>query len=643
MSNVGKINTNDTLRPLMTEVLPYETPLWFSNTIIHRRCTQNPKVFDKFFKGSHGPLKPLDYRIKRTKSGTRSLSIMHPVIQLEACEFYDTYKDLIIYYCSKSPCTLRHPSKTASAFKSKTHIGIPNGRHGVEETDRYSEVCSSFFAYGKYAFLYRFYESYEYQSLEKKFKRMTQVDIAKCFHGIYTHSISWATKSKRVAKRDKAQKGGFDRNFDALMQKANYLETNGILIGPEVSRIFAEIILQEIDQRVISRMSLADKKLGHDYDFRRYVDDYFFFTNNDEAYDLAIRILEEELAFFKLHLNEEKTQQIQRPFITDISLFKEEFSNSIDNLYGQRINSDGTISIPRNPSRLANRSITSIKAIVKRHNIKYSSVSNYLLSVAQRKVADYTKSVQKAHTESLPTKNSYKWILVDLDIIFFVHAMDPRVVPTDRIAKTVKMLLSISEQLFPDGTEMIRKKIFDLSRKSIEIFDDSNELDFSVEILNILLVLSQLGEKHQLPPSFLDEHFVERLREFKFGSEESYDTNGGFYFLWVSLMLYIKDRPQFETIRQELSELGTNFIINCPMGFRSTETFLFFFDFISCKYVTSDCKKELAQTIIEKENLNISKKTLLSDYNTKGLVVNWSESNWFEKSLLKRDYLLAYE
>ena len=34
------------------------------------------------------------------------------------------------------------------------------------------------------------------------------------------------------------------------MQEMNYNETNGIVIGPEFSRIFAEVILQQIDTSV---------------------------------------------------------------------------------------------------------------------------------------------------------------------------------------------------------------------------------------------------------------------------------------------------------------------------------------------------------------------------------------------------------
>jgi hypothetical protein len=488
------------------------------------------------FNGNHGALKPLDYRIKRTNSGTRTLSIMHPLTQLQACDFYESFADLIAYYCQKSPCSLRYPAKIASSFKSKYPTGELNGPQGVEEEGRDSIQCSSYFAYGKYSFLYRFYESYEYHTLEKRFKMMSQVDIAKCFHGVYTHSISWATKSRRVAKRDRTKTGGFDREFDRLMQNSNYLETNGIIIGPEISRIFAEIILQEIDVRVIRKLANLNIERNKQYDFRRYVDDYFVFTNCEDDFRQIIQALEEELAFFKLHLNEAKTLQIERPFITAISMFKDEISEDLDEIYLGRLTNDKLPAKVRNPSHAANRAISKIKGALRRHGIQYASVSNYLLSVIQRKIALYIKAVAHAHEKGETTAESYKWILVDLDLIFFIHAMDPRVVPTDKVARTIKTIIDASKNLFAEGEEEIQKKVFDLGRKSIEIFDDGNRLDFSVEILNILLILSSLNHRHRLPARFLDEHFIERIRAFKHESRESYDSNGGYYFLWVRLM-----------------------------------------------------------------------------------------------------------
>ena len=58
------------------------------------------------------------------------------------------------------------------------------------------------------------------------------------------------------------------------MQLANYNETNGIVVGPEVSRIFEEVILQQIDLNVLSKLENSGLKYGVDFEVRRYVDDF---------------------------------------------------------------------------------------------------------------------------------------------------------------------------------------------------------------------------------------------------------------------------------------------------------------------------------------------------------------------------------
>ena len=62
------------------------------------------------------------------------------------------------------------------------------------------------------------------------------------------------------------------------MQRVNYNETNGIIVGPEISRIFAEIILQRIDVNVVNRLKQSPYllTLGRDYEVRRYIDDHLY-------------------------------------------------------------------------------------------------------------------------------------------------------------------------------------------------------------------------------------------------------------------------------------------------------------------------------------------------------------------------------
>ncbi|EGR3214030.1 DNA-binding protein, partial [Vibrio parahaemolyticus] len=311
MSKIIKVNTNDKYRALLTDVLPYELPLWYSNFTMyerfHNKTHRNSyiNISGLNFENNAGNYIPLDYLISRGgNKSPRSISIMHPAAQLKVCEFYEEYGELIEYYCTKSKYSLRHPYRKTTKFYGKRQQGS-KVCDGVEAEGEERIVSSSYFKYKTYPFLYRFFESYEYHRLEKKFHSMLQVDVSKCFPSIYTHSIGWAVKSKRLAK-SKA-KGSFDGEFDNLMQLTNYRETNGILIGPEVSRIFSEIILQKIDLNLIEKMHDSGYTISKDYEFRRYVDDYFIFYRSDDVKNSIIKNLEHCLLDYKMYLNEAKT------------------------------------------------------------------------------------------------------------------------------------------------------------------------------------------------------------------------------------------------------------------------------------------------------------------------------------------------
>ena len=130
--------------------------------------------------------------------------------------------------------------------------------------------------------------------MEQRFVFLTEFDVHKCFYNIYSHSITWAVKSKQFAKMNH-KKQSFENDFDTLMQRTNYNETNGIVVGPEASRIFAEIILQKIDLNALSDLELQGLKYGDDFEIKRYVDDYFVFANEASIIDRVI-------ACFRTHL-----------------------------------------------------------------------------------------------------------------------------------------------------------------------------------------------------------------------------------------------------------------------------------------------------------------------------------------------------
>ncbi len=78
---------------------------------------------------------------------------------------------------------------------------------------------------------------------------LVKTDISRFYPTIYTHSITWAAYEKeRVKKNLKLYQGSFADRIDALVRACNRNQTIGIPIGPETSRVIAEIISSSIDR-----------------------------------------------------------------------------------------------------------------------------------------------------------------------------------------------------------------------------------------------------------------------------------------------------------------------------------------------------------------------------------------------------------
>ena len=60
----------------------------------------------------------------------------------------------------------------------------------------------------------------------------------------------------------------------------NYNETNGIIIGPEFSRIISEVLLTRIDLEIARDLSSQGLELNKHYLIYRFIDDYTIFFMN---------------------------------------------------------------------------------------------------------------------------------------------------------------------------------------------------------------------------------------------------------------------------------------------------------------------------------------------------------------------------
>ncbi len=643
MSSLFRVNLKDKYRVLMSEVLPYELPLWFSNEAFYKNIKNNENYLQDIMLNQNirGYI-PFNYQIAKAHQGTRILSIMHPIVQLDICNFYEKYQDLIIYYCGLSNNSLRFPYKVVSTFHKKQEYGeVSHQKNGAESADIDYSNFISFFKYQKFPFLYKFFESYEYNKLEKKFSNLTQLDISKCFHNIYTHSISWAIKSKETAKQNIGKKS-FDGEFDKLMQYSNYSETNGILIGSEISRIFAEIILQKIDNEIINSATKQGLNYGVDYEFKRYVDDFFVYYNNIYVFEKLLKIINDELFVYKLNINESKTIHTNRPFITNITALKLELSEFFDELFSSyRFDENNKIKNVNYENKKANKLITKMKAIVKKYNVDYASISNYIMFIYYKKVLKFIDNFKLENNTPIEDQPKYvSWLLIDLDLLFFIHAMDARIVTTDKLAKFILKVIQLKNSnefnLSDDDYMILIKKIFDATIDAIKIIKIHQTSDCSIEILNLILILSKIKDCHKLEDSFFQETFPKYF-------ESSSDVSE-LYFVVCSLLLYFEDDNEYSLLKNQLVQKTYElFFQKKEKVFQKTELFLFWIDLLSCQYIKTEDKRK----IIKGSGITI-KDNKVNDYINKvannhvGISLDWSDTDWLNKSVTKKIYKYAY-
>lgn len=130
---------------------------------------------------------------------------------------------------------------------------------------------------------------------------MVKADISSCFPSIYTHALSWALATKETAKTTRNDGNIWYNKIDTLTRRLTYDETHGLLIGPHVSNLLAEIILTCVDSR-----------LQH-WSYVRAIDDYTCYVDSHEDGQRFLTELGAALREYDLSLNHKKTEILELP------------------------------------------------------------------------------------------------------------------------------------------------------------------------------------------------------------------------------------------------------------------------------------------------------------------------------------------
>ncbi len=637
-------------RALLSDVLPYEVPLTFSNRkllnflndnhvevslashgnykvswvcdndrldgfmfMMFGKPTSNTDVVSTadLFRGrrrsvrSYSPLPssletiPFRFKITHKQSEPRELTIVHPRNQMQVCEFYSRYAGPIIYSSSKSEYSIRRPVGVARTvyFKDETHYAeLDVETATIEQSDKEYEISGSFFSYQDYSNIHRFFESPKYHRSERKFRQMLKLDISKCFDSIYTHSIAWAIIGKEQTKDNiKSLKGTFADDFDSLITKMNRNETNGITIGSEFSRIFGEIILQSVDACVLKRLQ-GDQHLHRtDYEIYRYVDDYFIFFNEPDLCSRIVNILHEELREVKLNLNTSKTVMYEKPIITEITIAKAKITEILDEVLYFSITESENVAEPSRKiidgdvSVRANNLITKVKSAMREAGVSYNDILNYTLAVTEKRCERIVKRFFKVPSDRRKTDRFVASLLAIVEFVFFIYSGSPKVNFTIRVCRVCHIIVQTMKNPFfsSDHRHSIFKMIFDCS-KSIMKLSTADEFK-QIETIYLLSLIKELGRDYWLDEATLRNFLgVEKDRDGVLSARLTPN-----YFLISSALHYMDDKKRYSALKNFFQKEAINLLDERRYKLtKDTESLLLTLDLLASPYVSRSVRDE---------------------------------------------------
>jgi hypothetical protein len=562
------------------------------------------------------------------------LSLVHPGGQLDIAEFYRDDGHLICYHTRKSKASIRSPSKVGSLFFVRGPYSERNKlkKSGIDTVDIETSVSNpaSYFSYRGVTRAFKFFNSPQYIRLEKKYAVMCLADISKCFHSLYTHTLYWATTDIETAK-DNTSHQTFSNRFDRLMQSVNFNETNGICVGAEVSRVFAELILSEVDRRVIAHLTMKGRKWEVDYEFRRYVDDFYIFSQSEDVTAQVLGAIEFELSGFNLHLNNEKTSIVRRPFVTERSHLVHEADRSLNAFFERFIESNlggdegYGYSYPKRVWRsesIFRMFLDDIKAGCFDKGCGYDAVGSYVIGALSARVTGLISSFDRAiERQHATTEDFVGAIMLLLEAIYFFYDVDPNISSSLRVAQSAIQSFNFFKEKMPDRVPLLREKLVLWTYHFIKAFKDAGRFR-SVEVvpleaINVLLVLGEVG---------LGEALVRKsIVDFC----EPVDKLG--YFEIVSYLFCIKDDVHFVDLRKALFERARSILLEGDDPRVDAQSAFLALDILGCPYIDRASRGRLFNRLRKRMGLaQVSvqaSQTVVETFEKEPWFVQWRTTN----------------
>lgn len=492
---------------ILTELLPVEVSIMYTHTHFYDFLLNNEKtiktiekklqkakysstaVFDKDWHAT-----PYKYLVNKGNNELREISLLNPFSVLEVLFFIKLYnREFLDTLSKKNFFSLRSHKKNTDLLYKDSKEGLVKYTDSTIKKDRFTkslETSGIFYNLFPYSALGQFYSSKEWFTLNSRFKYFGKIDFQDCFGSIYTHSYKWTVSSNAIDSRSYKNNNLFSV-IDRLLQQMNGSITNGIVVGPEFSRMAAELLLQQIDYEVYN--TLIEKKIEKDKDYKvfRYVDDIYIFTNEEVYVNDIIALYKEVSLKYQLKLNNSKTKTGKLPYVWNEwkTETKEYVKHLNDKCFYKHDSSEEYLIKAKNFNR--HKTVASIKEDFQNLLSKYPEKKEKIVSYVYSAFFNQLRTNKK---KSLFRENINKKELENVfDFVFYLYSFAPTF-------RNTRKLISIDYLIEKDVTNDMFKDVF---QKTVEEYDHiflSSNLPDLVDLFPILrkkeIEISVLIEEH---------------------------------------------------------------------------------------------------------------------------------------------------
>lgn len=297
------------------------------------------KIFDKWHAA------PLKFKVDKGNNELRTISLLHPVSMIEIFFFVKLYNDEILDCLKRNnQFSLRYHTRNNSLYYKESTKGIVKYEDDISTKKKMMalEASGVFYDLVPYISLQEFFQSDYWFELNNKYYYFAKIDYKDCFDSMYSHTFKWIVSNNTIESKHFSYSNSMYTVIDRVLQSINSSISNGVLVGPEVSRMMAEILLQQIDCEVHDQLTRNKLEKGIHYDICRYVDDIYIFCKDADILNDVIKIFKEQSSNYQLKINELKTIKGTLPhswnkWKTDArryyQLFQQRFVHDRENAY----------------------------------------------------------------------------------------------------------------------------------------------------------------------------------------------------------------------------------------------------------------------------------------------------------------------